>query len=177
MNPHMQQRPGKEQGSVLLVTMVFLLLFAIVATSVFRGSQTSVQAVGNMQWRSEAIQAINEATASILSDFDGFIEPALTKGLSAPDAPSGKFSSDVNGDGKADIAVNVDAVQCTNLVPVPVEDLDETNPEDIKCLGIGFCNEAQFFIQLTATDPVSSANVQIEQGVGVRVADADLCKL
>lgn len=170
---------------MLLVTMVFLLLFAIVATAVFRGSQTSVQAVGNMQWRTEAINASNEVVANILSDYDGFIQPALTRGMNAPGAPNAAFSSDVNGDGKPDINVNVTNVQCSLVAPVRVEDLDDTNDEDLQCFGAGdmikseqlpSCYEVQFSVELTAEDPVSEANVQIEQGVGVRVSSvADVC--
>ena len=45
------------------------------------------------------------------------------------------------------------------------------------CIGINkFANFPQFAIELTATDPVSAANVQIEQGVGVRVTGVDVCK-
>ena len=186
MKPRLQQRSGKQQGSVLLVTMVFLLLFAIVATAVFRGSQTSVQAVGNMQWRTEAINASNEAVANILSDYDGFIQPALTHGLNGPGAPTAtSFSTDVNGDGKADIAVNVDKVECNYVAPVKWEDLDEEKKEDQQCFGSSanqmgeppaICSEVQFSVALTATDTVSAANVQIEQGVGVRVNSVtDVC--
>lgn len=183
MNPRFQIRHSRqEQGSVLLVTMVFLLLFAIVATAVFRGSQTSVQAVGNMQWRTEAINATNEAVANILSDYDGFIQPALTRGMNAPGAPSGAYSSDVNGDGKPDIAVKVDAVECGYVAEVKQEDLDPEKPEDLICMNSAnmasttFCSEVQFALTLTATDPVSEANVQIEQGVGVRVSGVEVCK-
>jgi hypothetical protein len=182
MNPCPQQRPGQQQGSVLLVTMVFLLLFAIVATAVFRGSQTSVLAVGNMQWRTEAINATNEVVANILSDYDGFIHPALTKGMTGPGAPNAVFSSDVNGDGKTDINVNVDGVKCHYEAEVKPEDLDPDRPEDVVCMNSAnmaattFCSEVQFAIELTATDPVSEANVQIEQGVGVRVTGVDVCK-
>lgn len=170
---------------MLLVTMVFLLLFAIVATAVFRGSQTSVQAVGNMQWRTEAINASNEVVANILSDYKGFIQPALTRGMNAPGAPNAAFSSDVNGDGKPDINVNVTNVQCSHVAPVKWEDLDVENFEDRQCFGSSTnqmgeppssCSEVQFFVELTAEDPVSEANVQIEQGVGVRVSSvADVC--
>lgn len=180
--PHIPQRSGNEQGSVLLVTMVFLLLFAIVATAVFRGTQTSVQAVGNMQWRTEAINASNEVVANILSDYDGFIQPALTRGMSAPGAPSREFSSDVNGDGKADVKVHVDAVECSYVAEVKQEDLDPDKAEDLVCMNSAnmasttFCSEVQFSVELTATDPVSSAKVQIEQGVGVRVTGVEICK-
>jgi hypothetical protein len=185
MNSYPQQPPGQQQGSVLLVTMVFLLLFAIVATAVFRGSQTSVQAVGNMQWRTEAINATNEVVANILSDYAGFIQPALTHGMNGPGAPSGAFSSDVNGDGNPDISVNVTNLECNYVAPVKWEDLDEENPEDQQCFGSSanqmgeppaVCSEVQFAVTLTATDTVSEANVQIEQGVGVRVNSvADVC--
>lgn len=186
MNPHLQpQRPGKQQGSVLLVTMVFLLLFAIIATAVFRGSQTSVQAVGNMQWRNEAINASNEVVANILSDYNGFIQPALTRGISGSGAPNTAFSSDVNGDGQPDIAINVTKLDCNYVAPVKWEDLDEEKAEDQQCFGSSanqmgeppaVCSEVQFAVELTAKDMVSAAEVEIEQGVGVRVNSvADVC--
>jgi hypothetical protein len=176
-----KQRSDTEQGVVLLVTMVFLLLFAIVAAAVFRGSQTSIQAVGNMQWRAEAVNASNEAVASILSDYKGFILPALTR-MNAAGRPIGTFFSDVNGDGKADILVNVDAVECNYVIEVKPDDLDPDKPEDLACMNssnlgsTSFCSEVQFFVTLTATDSVSAANVQMEQGVGVRVSSVELCK-
>lgn len=180
--PLQPQRSGNEQGLVLLITMVFLLLFAIVATAVFRGSQTSVQAVGNMQWRTEAVNASNEVVANILSDYAGFIQPALTRGLMAAGAPGAAFYSDVNGDGKADILVTVDAIECSYVSAVKQEDLDPDQPEDLACMNSAnmnsptFCSEVQFSVLLTATDPVSAANVQMEQGVGVRVTGVELCK-
>lgn len=187
MNHRLQsQRSRHEQGSVLLVTMVFLLLFAIVATAVFRGSQTSVQAVGNMQWRTEAINASNQAVANVLSDYEGFIKPALTRGLDEKLVETkGTFGSDVNGDGKPDIDVKVTDVKCSYVAPVKFEDLDAEKEEDLQCFGSStnqmgeppsICSEVQFSVELEATDPVTAANVQIEQGVGVRVSSvADVC--
>jgi hypothetical protein len=178
---HKTVQRSKEQGSVLLVTMVFLLLFAIVATTVFRGSQTSVQAVGNMQWRTEAINASNEVVANILSD-NVFITNALTHGMKSTASPNGKFSTDVNGDGTPDISVNIDSIVCSYFAEVKQEDLDPDNPADLACMNSGnmpaatFCSEVQFSVLLTATDPVSAASVQIEQGVGVRVSSVELCK-
>lgn len=183
MKCHRQkQRSDTEQGVVLLVTMVFLLLFAIVAAAVFRGSQTSIQALANMQWRAEAVNASNEVVALILSDYEGFILPALTRSMNTAGAPIGTFFSDVNGDGKADILVNVDAVECDYVIEVKPDDLNPDKPEDLACMNsthLGsttFCSEVQFFVTLIATDSVSAAQVQMEQGVGVRVSSVELCK-
>jgi hypothetical protein len=180
--PFQLHRSGNEQGLVLLTTMVFLLLFAIVATTVFRGSLTSIQAVGNMQWRTEAVNASNEVVANILSDYAGFIQPALTYGLMATGTTGTAFYSDVNGDGKADILVTVDAIECSYVSAVKQEDLNPDKPEDLACMNSAnmhsstFCSEVQFAVLLNATDPVSAANVQMEQGIGVRVTGVELCK-
>jgi len=57
----MRARGPSQRGSTLLVVMIFLLLFAIMAASSFRGSLTSAKTIGNMQWRNEAITAANDA--------------------------------------------------------------------------------------------------------------------
>lgn len=186
MNPRLRQpRSHRQHGSVLLVTMVFLLLFAVVATAVFRGSQTSVQAVGNMQWRTEAINVSNEMMANILSDYEGFIKPVLTGGLQALSTEKTTLTADVNGDNKPDITVKVTDVKCSYVAPVKWEDLDAEKAEDLQCFGSSnnqmgtapsLCSEVQFSVEAQATDPVSAADVRIEQGVGVRVSSvADVC--
>ena len=52
---------ARQQGSVLLVAMVMLLMAAILTAAAFRGSLSSAQAIGNMQWRAEAITAADLA--------------------------------------------------------------------------------------------------------------------
>lgn len=184
MNEHFQSRRSvNEKGVVLLITMVFLLLFAIVAAAVFRGSITSIQAVGNMHWRTEAVNATHEAVAHVLSDYAGFIQPALTRGLAAVDAKNASFYSDVNGDGETDIVVIVNAIECNSMSEVRQEDIDPNKPEDLACLNSSnmnsstFCSEVQFSLMLTATDRLSEASVQMEQGIGVRVTNAGFCEL
>ena len=50
-------RAQGQRGSALLVAMILLLVFGVMAAATFRGSLTSAQAIGNMQWRGEAVTA------------------------------------------------------------------------------------------------------------------------
>jgi zona occludens toxin (predicted ATPase) len=162
-----------ERGSVLLVTMVFLLLFAIVAASIFRGSQTSVQAVANMQWRNDAINAANVTANNILSS---------TVFITNPGALTAQIDTyDFNADGTNDVQVTIGAPVCHRVVKVDPASLNVNVPQDAACLnsenvlGGTFCADTEWSIALQATDTQSAASVQIEQGIAVRVLDSSVC--
>ena len=122
--------------------MIFLLIFAIMAAAAFRGSLTSVQAIGNMQWRSEAIAAANDAIDRLLSTAAFATDAALIDRSRSMPAP---FQVDINGDGVNDIAtslpvVTVDGVakagpRCLRAEPIPTKDLDPTLAADMGCFG------------------------------------------
>jgi hypothetical protein len=187
-----------QRGSVLLVAMILLLIFAIMAAASFRGSLTSVQAIGNMQWRTEAIAAANDAIDRLLSTADFATNTTIvTQQVNA--AP---FQLDINGDGVNDIAtsfpvVTIDGVakagpRCLRAEPIPSKDLDPTLASDIGCFGtstsgssgIGqeagtgvgtvtqtpsLCSNTEWSIAVRAVDTVTNTSVNVVQGVGVRV--------
>lgn len=188
----------RQAGSTLLVTMIFLILFAFMAASVFRNSLTSVQTIGNMQWRTEAIAAAQDALDRLLSTPDFANSAALvTQQVNA--AP---FGMDANGDGVADILVSFPVVtldgvaragpRCLRAEPIPNKDLDPMKPADAGCFassafqggiaidtssggsgpmtaGTGLCANTEWTITVRATDAVTSTSVDVVQGVGVRV--------
>jgi hypothetical protein len=130
-----------QRGSTLLVVMIFLLLFGIMAASSFRGSLTSAKAIGNMQWRNEAIAAANDAIDRLLSTAD-----FATNTKTTTDAVNGApFQVDINGDGVNDIAVNLPVVtqdgvaragpRCSRSTPIPSTALDPSLPADLGCFG------------------------------------------
>jgi hypothetical protein len=194
---HSQRR--RQRGSVLLVAMVMLLTAAIIAAAAFRGSITSAQAIGNMQWRNEAIAAANDAIDRLLSTAD-FATNAAATTTAVNAAP---FQVDINGDGVNDIAtslpvVTVDGVakagpRCLRAEPIPTKDLDPTLASDRGCFGTSssgssglgldlgggatgtvtqspsLCSNTEWSITVRATDTVTNTNVDIVQGVGVRV--------
>jgi hypothetical protein len=133
-----------QRGSTLLVVMIFLLIFGILASSAFRGSLTSAQAIGNMQWRNEAITAANDAIDRLLSTAD-FATNTATVTANVNLAP---FVLDANGDGVNDISVTLPPVprdvgpdrpgpRCLRAEPIPTKDLDPAVAADVGCFGSG----------------------------------------
>jgi hypothetical protein len=188
-----------QRGSTLLVAMIFLLIFGIMAAATFRGSMTSVQAIGNMQWRNEAIGAANDAIDRLLSTADFATNTAVvTQGVNA--AP---FQLDANGDGVNDISVTFPVVtldgvaragpRCLRAAPIPSVKLDPAVPADVGCFGSSssgtsglgiattgggtgmvagtpsLCSNTEWSITVRAVDTVTNTSVDVVQGVGVRV--------
>jgi hypothetical protein len=187
-----------EKGSVLLVAMILLLIFAIMAAASFRGSLTSVQAIGNMQWRTEAIAAANDAIDRLLSTADFATNTTIvTQQVNAT-----PFQIDVNGDGVNDIStsfpvVTVDGVakagpRCLRAAPIPSNLLDPNLAADLGCFGTStsgssglgqeagtgvgtviqapsLCSNTEWSITVRAVDAVTNTSVDVVQGVGVRV--------
>jgi hypothetical protein len=133
-----------QRGSVLLVAMILLLVFAVMAASTFRGSLTSAQAIGNMQWRGEAVTAANDAIDALLSSAD-FATNAANVTIAVNAAP---YQVDINGDGVNDIAVSFPPVRidgepapgragprCLRAEPIPANMLDPDLPQDVGCFG------------------------------------------
>jgi Tfp pilus assembly protein PilV len=187
-----------QRGSTLLVVMIFLLIFGMMTAAAFRGSLTSAQAIGNMQWRNEAITAANDAIDRLLSTAD-FATKAAATTAAVNTAP---FQVDVNGDGVNDIStslpvVTVDGVakagpRCRRAAPIPTKDLDPTLDADKGCFGssssasaglgidvgtgVGtvvqspsLCSNTEWSITVRAVDAVTNTSVDVVQGVGVRV--------
>ena len=194
-----RHHPVRQRGSVLLVALILLLMAAIITSASLRGSMTSAQAIGNMQWRSEAVTAANDAIDRLLSsaEFATNTDVITTQVNAAP------FQVDINGDGVNDIqvafpAVTMDGVtragpRCLRREPIPTATLDPELPADIACLnsssglnsglGVGakdatatamsaspsLCSNTEWSIRVRATDAVTNTTVDVVQGVGVRV--------
>jgi hypothetical protein len=180
-----------QNGSVLLVAMIFLILFSLVAASVYRGSVTSVQAIGNMQWRTESINAANDAIDKLISDPATFTN-ATAIGAALAATP---LTFDVNGDGVSDVKIkflNPAGPECKRLVVIPSSDLDVDKPEDVACMASGalsntglgvttgggtagiasvgsLCSNVEWSLTVQAVDQVTNTTVNVVQGVGVRV--------
>lgn len=184
MTRHCARR--RQQGSSLLVALVFLLIFAIIAAAVFRNSLTSAQAIGNMQWRNEAINAADDAIDRLLSTADFATNTAIvTQQVNA--AP---FQVDANGDGVNDISVNFPVVtldgearagpRCLRAEPIANKDLDPEIPNDVACLGSSsmgganpaapsLCANTEWSITVRAVDAVTNTSVDVVQGAALRV--------
>lgn len=133
----------QQRGATLIVSLVFLLVFLVMALSIFRGALTSAQAIGNMQWRNEAISAANETIDLLLSEARVATDTAnLTQQVNAT-----PFGYDLNGDNVADIRVSFPPVtievngapstragpRCLRIRPIPPSELSPSRPQDAGC--------------------------------------------
>ena len=189
---------SRERGSALVVSLIFLLVFLIMALAVYRGSLTSAQVIGNMQWRNEAIASANVAIDSLLSSARIATE-ADDVTLEVNTAP---FQYDANADGKTDVTVNFPPVtldgltrpgpRCLRAAPVPVAKLDPDKEEDAGCFvsssagglavegaggtsaisgssAVSLCSNSEWTMTVRATDPTTNTSVDVVQGFAVRV--------
>ena len=94
----------RERGSTLIISLVFLLVFLVMALSIFRGALTSSQAIGNMQWRNEAIAAANEAIDRCSAVRLRHADAGGCHAAGQRRAWNAVFTYDTNGDGNNEIA-------------------------------------------------------------------------
>lgn len=59
--------PHLQRGATLVVGLIMLVLITLMVTTAFMLSNTNLKAVGNMQFRDEAIAAANAAIETVLS--------------------------------------------------------------------------------------------------------------
>lgn len=188
----------RQRGSVLLVAMVMLLTAAILAAAAFRSSITSTRVVGNMQWRNEAITAANDAIDRLLSSAD-FANNASTVTTQVNGAPfQVDINGDGVPDISTSLpVVTLDGIaragpRCLRAEPIPSANLDPTKTADLGCFGSSsgnssglgtaagsgvatvvqapsLCSNTEWSIRVRATDAVTNTNVDVVQGVAVRV--------
>jgi Tfp pilus assembly protein PilX len=183
----MNTLPRHQRGATLIVSLIMLLLITLLAVSSFTLGKTNLQIVGNMQQRNQAFAAAQGAIATVISSTQFTTAPA-----NAIPAPCGGVANtacvDVDGDGTTDVNVVVNPT-CDSIQPIPVTELDFSNPNDAGCaigasqdFGVvgasnndSMCSNSVWDIQSSATDQMSGANFVIDQGIAVRVASTDAC--
>jgi Tfp pilus assembly protein PilX len=178
--------PGRQRGATLIVSLIMLVLITLLAVSSFSLGKGNVQIVGNMQQRNQAFAAAQQAVAITISSAQFTATP--TNALPVPCGAANTVCVSVNGDGGNDVDVLVTPT-CDAIQPIPVTQLDFTNPNDAGCLiGSGqdfgvtgaannnsMCSNSVWDIQASATDQLTGANFVVDQGVAVRVPSTTIC--
>lgn len=183
----MSRTPRRQRGATLIVSLVMLVLITLLAVSSFSLGKGNVQIVGNMQQRNQAFAAAQQAVATVISSTQFTATPSNAIPVPCVNGPNTLCVS-VNGDGGNDVDVVVTPT-CDSIQPIPVNQLDFTNPNDAGCLigasqdfGVtgasnnnSMCSNSVWDIQANATDQMSGANYVVDQGVGVRVPSTAIC--
>ena len=169
---------NKQRGSTLLVALVMLMLLTLIAFAAMNASTTSIQVVGNAQFREEANAAAQQAIEGVISS-DFTVNPA-----------SSVVTVNVGG---TDYVATVSVPTCKSSMPLPFTELDPVNkPDDANCMGsapvnpgpIGpgpaptpptNCNKQMWEVNATVDDSDTGARTNLHQGVSLRVPAGTDC--
>jgi Tfp pilus assembly protein PilX len=178
----MNSPSSRQQGAALIVSLIMLILISLLAVASFRLGKSDLQIVGNMQQRKQALSAAQQTIERVISTTQFTATP--TNAVPNPCNGPNTACVDVNGDGVADVNVNI-VVSCKAIQPIPTTypSIDPgclvgTNPNQ-GTVGASNnnsqCSNSVWDVQATATDVVTNAQYVVDQGVAVKVPSADVC--
>lgn len=188
----MKPAPHQQRGATLIVALILLVLLTLFALTSFNLGKSSLQTVGNMQHRNEAIAAAQQTVEEAVSTTRLFQSPTntiLNGNLSCNGGQPNTKCVDVNGDGKADITVKLTPVPtCVKAQPILNSQLVATTANDAGCsiqaaqgfgiagqtTGNSLCADSLWEVTAVAQDNVTGANYSVTEGIGVRVATDDI---
>jgi Tfp pilus assembly protein PilX len=144
---------ANQRGSTLLVALVMLVMLTLIAISSMNASTSSIQIVGNAQFREEANAAAQQAMEVILSS-TGFTK-----------TPPAQQDIDINNDADPDFrVVFTPAPVCVSAAKYD----PKTGPVHPDCQGAyaDYCNVTVWDIVAVVTDlKGSGATATVRQGV------------
>jgi Tfp pilus assembly protein PilX len=142
-----------QRGATLVVGLVMLALITVLVTTAFTLSSTNLKSVGNMQFRSEAIAAVNKAIEQVLAS--PFTVTSTAEMIQA----------DINNDGTADYTVAIATPLCIRATQA-----GSTTKSSIS-LGSSMSQVSDWNtvweIDATVNDPASGASVRAKSGIRV----------
>lgn len=144
-----------QRGATLVIALVMMLMLMLLVGSAYTLSGTNLKAVGNMQFRDEAIASANIGILRVL-------DSAFT---TTPTAEP--LDVDINNDGTRDYIVQMAVPECTSA-----------RAEATQLCGNGNQNmcaknwNTLWTLTATVTDEISKAAVKVRAGVRVQLNDS-----
>lgn len=175
-----------QRGSTLVVALILLVLMTLFALSSMNTANTSLKVTGNMQAKSEALNAAQETIETVISTPQFIADPA--NAVINPCAGANTRCADVTGDGTPEYTTTlVPQPVCVSAKPIKNETLNLTNAEDLGCssgqqqqfgvagavTGNSLCANSVWEISAQTRAVNSGATVSVRQGVGVRISADD----
>ena len=151
-----------QRGATLVVGLIMLVLLTLLVTSAFMLSTGNLKAVGNMQFRNEAIAAANKRIEEVLS----------TNFLAVP--PANPVDVDIDGDGNGDYQVTVAAPTCVRASVALLE-----SPSDLKLPSMTTRTHWNTVWEIDASvdDTATGARTRVRQGVRILLTNAQKAAL
>jgi Tfp pilus assembly protein PilX len=180
--------PARQRGMTLLVALIMLVLMTLFAVSNFKMGNSSLQIVGNMQQRSQAMSAAQSTIEEVVSStqFTGSPDAAIS-------SPCGGTKNTrcfgVNGSTTNDITVTLKPIpECLASQTIQNATLDLNNANDAGCStgvsqsfgimgsasGASLCANTMWNVTAVAVDSLTKARATVVQGVSVRVTTESL---
>jgi Tfp pilus assembly protein PilX len=183
----------RQRGTTLVIALIMLVLLSLFAVSSLNTANTNLKVVGNMQSRSEALNASQQTIEAVLSTPQFIANPA--NAVPAPCGAANTTCTDVTGDGVADFTTTLLGPEpsspaqptCVTVKPIKNADLVLTSTEDLGCssgqqqqfgvagavTGDSLCSNSIWEIKARTTGATTGASVTVTQGVGVRISSDD----
>jgi Tfp pilus assembly protein PilX len=172
---------GRQNGAVLFMALIFLVLITVMAVTTFTLSKGTSQVINNISLRRATLQAANQANENAMSTFrivDTPTAPLYTAPVAAGTGTyGGTLEIDTNGDGKLKIQASMGTQSCFMAQTKPSLGLDMNDPVDEGCansISTGQqCYNVTFQYQISANEEFNSttgtnlAKNSISQGVNV----------
>jgi len=185
----------RQSGATLLVTLIMLIMLTLFAVSAMNTGTLNLRMVGNMQARSEALDATNRIIEQVLSMPTFITTPS--NAVASPCGTPNTICTDLNGDGTPDLTTTLSpAPTCVQARAIKVQELVlAVGREDLACVqaqaqgtfavagaastGDSLCGVTVWDITAVtrtsgATAATSDVNFTATQGVGVRVNALDM---
>jgi Tfp pilus assembly protein PilX len=176
-------RRGNQRGATLLVALIMLVLLTLFALTALNTGTTNLKVVGNMQSRTEAMSAAQEAVETVISSplFISNPSDAIQNQCGSPNT----LCTDINKDGITDYTTRLTPQPaCVSKRVIKVSELNLGNADDLGCTtgqaqsfgvvgsstGDSLCANTIWEITAEATSEMSGAQAAVTQGVGVRIS-------
>ncbi len=185
----MKTGPVRQRGATLVVALIFLVLLSLFAVNAFLGATSGQRMVGNMQARQESLAAAQAVIEQVLSSDNFARQPAAV--ASAP--------VEVSVGGVAYTVRLTPASSCYRVRTIKNSELDATNASDQSCMRSGslqqpgveqesarltgqvadtsLCADTEWNIRAMVTDSRTGAQVAVNQGIAIRMAESDATRL
>lgn len=180
---------NRERGATLIVTLVILTLLALFALTAHQTSVTDLKSSGNMQARTEALNAAQEAIETVISSAQFVASPS--DAIASPCGAANTLCTDYNKDGTPEYRTVLNPPPtCIGMKVIKVVELNLAESEDLGCavgqgqqFGIAgadtaasdsLCANTTWHLTAEASSPASEAKVTVSQGVGVRIGTEDM---
>jgi len=176
-----------QRGATLVVALIMLVWLTLFAVSAMNTSIVNLKVVGNMQERSGALAATQQAIETVISTTQFVSDP--NNAVINPCGAANTLCTDVTGDGVPEYTTVLDPKpSCIEGWVVPVSKLDMNDIEQLSCakgvvqnfgaLGStsspSLCADTTWDITAKTSSTSSATAVGVSQGVSIRVSADDL---